>query len=70
MSGWQPIETAPKTGTRILTCFMELGRCYDLQINHFNDPKGDGNGLGRKGWWCSDDRWPPTHWLPIPLVTQ
>ena len=67
MSGWQPIETAPKDGTRIL-----LGR--------FGKPKCDMNGRIMVDWYRQQSDkagftgfgkfnttyWPATHWQPLP----
>jgi hypothetical protein len=66
MSEWQPIETAPKDGTRIL-----LGYYY------FQD-EGGGSQLvafwhQTHRMWCStyqlfvdDSPFAPTHWMPLP----
>lgn len=60
MSEWQPIETAPKDGTRIL-------------MFH---PRDDGDVNIRMAWWVVDrfgghgwsfPSWSgPTHWMPLP----
>lgn len=68
LNPWQPIETAPKDGTRILTCVLGSdGRAYDYQINEWNDPRAvaDGNGIGSVGWWSSRPSRQPTHWHPL-----
>ena len=55
--GWQPIETAPKDGTRVL-----------IYPSHFMDGKNQS-----VAWWngeaWTDDEGPdmhPTHWHPLP----
>ena len=64
---WQPIETAPKDGTRILvSCVYEV--------------EGQTHSYEWADWWGWDDEWegwldfpsqipapvPPTHWMPLP----
>ncbi|HET6631547.1 MAG TPA: hypothetical protein VFG73_02410 [Rhodanobacteraceae bacterium] len=63
-STWQPIETAPKDGSRVLTCF----RGVDLKINRFNNPDRHARGyfLGGNGWEESPPNRQPTHWMHIP----
>jgi hypothetical protein len=56
MSEWQPIETAPKDGTKILTA---SGR--DLSVREWGENEdGDSVWLPRiRGVF-------PTHWMPLP----
>lgn len=69
MSEWQPIETAPKDGTRVL-----------VSLWAWDDP-ATGDRLTEIVYWGGDD-WrngypddvdafantvnPPTHWMPLP----
>lgn len=65
MTNWQPIETAPKDGTRILI--------YDP--THYRDPiitiaeYRCGGWLGEDGgvYDCCSSEYEPTHWMPLPL---
>ena len=61
---WQPIETAPKDGTLILTA--ETYRNYwNIEICHYNESQNYGKG----GWMASeyDSEVPKlTHWMPLP----
>ena len=64
---WQPIETAPKDGTKLLLKFQ----------GPFSDAAEDGIVTGSwsdysRSWWLSSI-WassgahkPPTHWMPLP----
>ena len=77
MSEWQPIETAPKDGTR----FRAKGVRYGTGMN-FMDLAGKRYQLNRITWWgkvshvplygwCHGrvedvDLWQPTHWRPLP----
>jgi hypothetical protein len=65
---WQPIETAPKDGTRILA--YEITDADDTQpqiVCWLDEPD-------KPGWYicfdhtpCHGEIWkPPTHWQPIP----
>lgn len=58
--GWQPIESAPKDGTRILA-FQESSQGHGI-VSWANSP-GDGVWLidaYGAGWMY------PTHWMPLP----
>ena len=63
MSGWQPIETAPKDNTRIL-----LHDVYERE-------RPWATFVGAWGTWIHNDGWHsipgayakrPTHWMPLP----
>jgi hypothetical protein len=62
---WQPIDTAPKDGTRIL---LVGHRVREIDIGHW----GNGYYLGRKqGYrqtWVTNpgNMVRPTHWMPLP----
>ena len=58
MSGWQPIETAPKDGTVVLL----LGRS-GRHADGFFEPKAY-NGIGVWVWPYVHAE--PTHWQPLP----
>lgn len=59
-SGWQPIETAPKDGTRIW-CWNGVGQTDAAWINPYKD---------KLYLWCDNYRRYisplPTHWMPLP----
>jgi hypothetical protein len=68
--GWQPIETAPKDGTRILV-FDDDGEVLPTRFARWTHPFTEDALAGFvTGWnsefnvpesWCS-----PTHWMPLP----
>ena len=68
MSDWQPIETAPKDGTRILVCGMTYGEVSGEVEEKSIEVSAWRNG----GWfllWAGDfERWwvLATHWMPLP----
>lgn len=53
---WQPIETAPRDGTRVLTFRRDFSESYAVAW------------FGRGGWIpVNGSAWPePTHWAPLP----
>lgn len=71
MSEWQPIETAPTDGTKILLyrihTNIEVGEFYWFEREVF-DPTSDG--LYRKRIQIYGQNWNatgrPTHWMPLP----
>lgn len=65
MSGWQPIETAPKDGTRIWAWFPLAKQAYAINWRE--------NIYEQKPNWTLDDGEsatltydPPTRWMPLP----
>lgn len=67
MSEWQPIETAPKDGTRVLLGraeWVEIGRWLANSRAYRGAPLGtwmdDADNGGPEG-----HDW-PTHWMPLP----
>lgn len=74
MNRWQPIETAPKDGTKVLLC-----QATDADGNPILD-KAWGIFVQVAAWWGDGDGWivycsmvrdpgvhfTPTHWMPLP----
>ena len=60
MTEWQPIETAPMEGTKIIV--VPYGDVTDLQVSWF---------IGDEGRWANWD-WSvePTHWMPLAELTS
>lgn len=75
MMNWQPIDTAPKDGTRILLFFPTF-RSMNVQIGSWSHSQHYDNGkLTHESarWWYGSTvgLWggkesEPTHWMPIP----
>lgn len=75
--GWQPIETAPRDGTQILTFCdrdgsIEIDAWWTRPVHHFEEA---GDGLFRKveddpyvSWSSNGHR--ATHWQPLPTPPQ
>jgi hypothetical protein len=58
--GWQPIETAPKDGTRVV--FYESGK--KVKMGEHIRPE---DGWCVVGWKCTNGNFHrPTHWMPLP----
>lgn len=72
MSEWQPIETAPKDGTKIL-----VGR-FTGKEGHLHEGRiavdwyrSAGIGAGFTGFGKFNNRhWPATHWQPLPAPPE
>jgi hypothetical protein len=64
---WQPIETAPKTGARVLTV---RGNGYVAVMRHMTANAATQS--GSRSWWVDDSNLElppaaePTHWMPLP----
>jgi hypothetical protein len=70
--GWQPIETAPKDGTRVDLCAKAWLPAFDrFESRRFPDcvwMKGDPM-CNRSPYWLNLDKdWYPTHWIPLPAL--
>jgi hypothetical protein len=70
MTEWQPIETAPRDGTKILvfTVHGEIEISDWYSISHFHYEEAE-NGLYRKVETCIDEGWNsnmPVCWMPLP----
>lgn len=72
---WQPIETGPKDGTRVLLYLPDL--THKIQVGYFRDrvELAYGVEVSRLADWFSEAafmemarirRWAPTHWMPLP----
>lgn len=66
MSDWQPIETAPKDGTRIL-----LGGCKlmsSVQIGWWGAGRYINRSVGYERDWTTGSTYGfnPTHWMQLP----
>lgn len=74
---WQPIETAPKDGTRILGWCAEFG-ARETKMNFYGEGSighanwKSGKGPRESGWDWTEPKngwglnWNPTHWMPLP----
>lgn len=70
MSDWQPIETAPKDGTRV-NLWCKRWRPDNDSFSHrwFPDcywTKGDSMTNHNARWVNMDTAWFATHWMPLP----
>jgi hypothetical protein len=72
----QPIETAPKDGTKLLLFCIGDSERYDAEKGvHVIDPT-QSVWWASKGYWSAGGYWtnsldrllPPTHWLPLPTL--
>jgi hypothetical protein len=69
MSEWQPIETAPKDGTKIIAFHIWSRHIQMMTIAHWGRP-----GAYNAPCWISQggtnhiDQ--PTHWMPLPEPPQ
>ena len=65
MNTWQPIETAPKDGTLVLTCVEGVYYRPITGVWSSYHP----NQAGKTCWRTSPvggDKIAPTHWMPLP----
>jgi hypothetical protein len=68
VSGWQPISTAPRDKTVVL-----LAKGRDVECGFFDPDDGafgwvfiDPSVREHTNGWRDDERWGPTHWMPLP----
>lgn len=76
MSEWQPIETAPKDGTKVLIVNDEGAIDVAGYIEQWNErdewvrkaKDGDVYRTVRedRGYWGTGTAYCPTHWMPLP----
>lgn len=67
---WQPIETAPKDGTRLLLYACEYRRHWFGSGYYFKGVPGDGEGWIAHSFCTtpvndSSGSFTPTHWMPM-----
>ena len=63
---WQPIETAPKDGTKIILGQFDKtkDRYGRVRVDYWHKVSDAGS---YSGWGEFNNRfWPPTHWMPLP----
>lgn len=75
MDQWQPIETAPKDGARIIAFFPQFQDGHRIQIAHYDitEHRSHGRVTYKKEKWSTGghvlsmcDELLPTHWMPLP----
>jgi hypothetical protein len=67
---WQPMETAPKDGTRILAWSPAAARHghFGMKVARWRTAQDD---AGYIGWGeFNTEFWPPTHWMPLPQAPR
>lgn len=69
---WQPIETAPKDGTKILCCCMKTSERQKAYMGwmavdfYHHRPE-----YRYEGWAnFNSDHWAPTYWMPLPPLPE
>jgi len=83
MTDWQPIETAPKDGTEILTIQMLEGDYFKRQAimywylppakyrwNLTDDDTMKRFPISPIGYWRGEIYLNPTHWMPLPNAPE
>lgn len=68
---WQPIETAPRDGTRFLAgrfvAKCPRGRAGFMSVDYWHNRKENGyTGLGH----FNEQFWPATDWMPLPTPPE
>lgn len=63
---WNPIDSAPKDGTRILA-YSPKAEAHNKDAIRITWWRADHGKYGFVGWGEFNDQfWPPTHWQPLP----
>jgi hypothetical protein len=77
MNEWQPIETAPKDGTSVITG-VDIATAWIVRFAWWDDGTTFYDGQGHpenQGWWSYRNSvaaeklegiYEPTHWIPCP----
>ena len=66
---WQPINTMPIDGTRVLVTNGREVEIRSQRTGRYAAPSRDGHPVNGHG--ISWDHWPrPTHWMPLPIPPQ
>lgn len=84
--GWQPIETAPKTGRKVILFYLNRNKLpRTVMARWLTDEQAaesDGDGVGLEGgWYECIDNWDsytevaihegePSHWMPLPAAPK
>lgn len=63
MSEWQPIETAPEDGTKILA-YSPRAPGSKIRVTWYRKAEDNASYIGWGEF--NMDYWPPTHWMPLP----
>lgn len=60
---WQPMETAPKDGTKIAGSLIYRWTAYKPQARKIGYPEGRWQRWNGYGW---ENAEPPEYWMPLP----
>lgn len=69
MSEWQPIETAPRDGTKVLLIVVGYEPAVGAYYERGWDYQEEGDFVQEAHYteWCeTTGPWEPTHWMPLP----
>jgi hypothetical protein len=64
--GWQPIETAPKDGTRVIIVLDECNQERWVDIAKYGKERPLGCHTNWQNGYGQGYSWRPTHWMPLP----
>lgn len=66
MSEWQPIETCPKIDCKYVLLYGESDGMGPYSVGWWEDISAAAPPDAEQGYWISDLRGEPTHWMPLP----